>query len=107
VLFKAKNLVLIACNKDLFWPKIMIFLLNMLWEICCHIIRKTKNCKFKKFRSPTDEIYKETSGSGRGTHIPQFFALDTLDCFSKNIIFFVYSQKAEKYVPRPLPGVSL
>jgi hypothetical protein len=45
---KAKNFILIACNKDLFRPKIIIFLLNMLWEICCHIFRETKNWKFKE-----------------------------------------------------------
>jgi hypothetical protein len=45
----------------------------MLWEICCHIFRETENWKFAKFRSPTDEIYKETPASGRGTHISQCF----------------------------------
>jgi hypothetical protein len=67
----------------LFWPKIIIFLLNILWKICCHIFRKTKNSKFKKFRSPTDEIYKETPGIGRGTHISQLFVNK-----QKKIIFF-------------------
>jgi hypothetical protein len=79
---KAKKFILIACIKDLFLPKIIIFLLNMLWEICCHIFRETKNWEFKKFCSPIDEIYKETPGSGQGTHISQHFVNKT------NIIFF-------------------
>jgi hypothetical protein len=93
---KISNFILIACNKDLFRRKIII------WEICCYIFRKTKNWKFKKFCSPTDEIYRETPGSGRVTNISQLFALHcTLDCFSKNIFFFFMHKKLRNMCSSP------
>jgi hypothetical protein len=64
-----------------------------------NMFRETKKWKFKKFRIPTDEIYKETPGNGRGTHISQLFEKQSsVQCKAKSL---------EICVSRQLSGVSL